>query len=94
VKLVGKGLLVAFARRHADAGTSISAWTAEVEAATWHGPQDIKQRYPSASILANRKFVFNLRGNSYRLLVQVTFPTQVVLVLRIGTHAEYDKWKL
>jgi mRNA-degrading endonuclease HigB of HigAB toxin-antitoxin module len=34
-----------------------------------------------------------LKGNRYRLDVKVSYPNQVVLIMRIGTHAEYDNWK-
>jgi mRNA interferase HigB len=35
--------------------------------------------------------IFNIKGNSYRLVVKVAYNSQTVLVKWIGTHAEYDK---
>ena len=77
---------------HTDTREWITAWVAEVEAATWKTPQDIKNRYSSASFLPNRIVIFNVKGNSYRLAVQVAFNVGVVMVKKIGTHAEYDRW--
>ncbi len=91
--VVGKKILAEFARKHAAVRSAIGAWTAEVEAAAWKGSQDVKARFPSASFVGEGRVVFNLKGNHYRLDVQIDYATQVVLVKRIGTHAEYDTWK-
>ena len=71
-----------------------AAWVAEVEAADWKGPQDIKDRYATASFLGGNQVVFNLGGNKYRLLVVVTYANGIVAVRRVGTHEEYDRWDL
>lgn len=89
--LVGKRLLTEFATTHASARAAIAAWTAEVEAAHWRSPVDVKHRYQSASFVGN-SIVFHLKGNHFRLEVLVNYPAQVVLVRRVGTHAEYDSW--
>jgi mRNA interferase HigB len=90
--LVGKRLLAEFARTHASSRAAIAAWTAEVEAASWRSPIDVKTRFPSASFVGNSRVVFNLKGNHFRLDTQVNYSAQIVLVRRIGTHAEYDVW--
>ena len=92
MKLLGKTHLDDFARLHADVRSQIDAWIAEVEEAAWQGPMDIKARFSSASFLADNRVVFNLKGNRYRLDMKVNYKNQIVLVKRIGTHAEYDKW--
>ena len=93
MKVVGKETLDDFKRRHADARSHVDAWTCEVEEAEWKSPHDIKAKYATASFLADNRIVFNLKGNSYRLDVKVSYVNQVVLIKRIGTHAEYDNWK-
>ena len=91
--VVGKIILAEFARKHAAIRGAISAWTAEAEAASWKGSQDVKARFPSASLIGEGRVVFNLKGNHYRLDVQIDYITKVVLVKRIGTHTESDTWK-
>src|SRR5262245_26182802 len=91
VKVVGKRLLVEFCDAHADAVAGISAWLREVEAASWRTTHDIRARYPSASFV-QRHVIFNVRGNRYRLDVIVSYSTQVVSIIRVGTHAEYNRW--
>ena len=90
--LIGKRLLVEFARKHAAARDSVAAWTLEVESATWRSGVDIKARFSSASFVGNDRVILNLKGNHFRLDAQVNYSAQVVLVRRIGTHAEYDSW--
>ena len=47
-------------------------------------------QYRNASILKNRRVVFNIKGNDYRLITAVAYRYQAVYVKFIGTHADYD----
>lgn len=80
-----------FKRDHADARASLDVWRSEVEAAQWNTPQDIKNRYRSADFLAKDRVIFNIKGNSYRLIVVVKYSMGMVVVEWVGTHSEYDK---
>ncbi len=91
--LIGRNLINAFVKKHADAGPWLVAWVAEVGVATWRRPQDVKDRYTAASIIDKETIVFNVKGNSYRLETKIYFQNGIVRVARLGTHAEYDKWK-
>ena len=92
MRVVGRGKLEKFITAHSDAASAVDAWLREAQNATWHTPADIKARYASASFLANNRVIFNLRGNSYRLDTQIAYLTQIVVMKRIGTHAQYDRW--
>lgn len=92
MNILGRIILSTFKAAHADASSQIDAWEAEVEAASWGKPADIKARYSSASFLPENHVVFNIKGNKYRLLVQITYKSRIVLVKRAGTHQEYMKW--
>ncbi|EFT3194198.1 type II toxin-antitoxin system HigB family toxin, partial [Escherichia coli] len=50
--------------------------------------------FNSADFLPNNRVIFNIKGNNYRLVVQVVYQAGMVIVERVGTHAEYDKWRL
>ncbi len=93
MRLVGLRRLEEFLARHADMRTQVAAWVCEVEEAEWRTPSDIKRRFPSASFLTGSRVVFNLKGNKYRLDTEVNFEYQLVVIVRIGTHADYSKWK-
>ena len=53
-------------------------------------PAKVKARYPSASIVAGNRVVFNIKGNDYRLVVKINYEYRMVYVRFVGTHAEYD----
>jgi len=89
--LVGRDLLAKFGKRHERARKAIAAWVAEVELATWKTSHDVKNRYPAADPLGANRFVFDLKGNDYRLVVVIQYVAGVVVVRFIGTHAEYDR---
>lgn len=89
--LIGREKLTVFIRNHANIRGWIENWISDVEGADWKNTLDIKKRYSSASFLKENHVVFNVKGNSYRLLIQVAFRTGKVLVKWIGSHAEYSK---
>lgn len=76
---------------HADCEQQLKAWFQEAEKAKWNNPNEIKSDYPSASILADNRVVFNIKGNSYRLIVKINYDYQMVWIRFVGTHAQYDK---
>lgn len=94
MQLVGLLKLDTFKRTHADSRGPLDVWQSEVESAKWSGPQEIKDRYPSASFLADNRVIFNIKGNTYRLVVKARYQNGIVLIEWIGTHAECDKQDL
>ena len=89
--IVGRNKLDEFCRAHSDSRDWIRNWIADTSSATWQTPQDVKLRYASASFPATNRVIFNVKGNRYRMEVQVAYHTGVVVVEWIGTHAEYTK---
>ena len=88
--MIAVSTLRAFWQRHPDAEQPLNAWYEEATSATWTQPADIKARYRSASVLKNRRVVFNIKGNDYRLIVAIAYRLQIVYVKFVGTHQEYD----
>ena len=93
MKVLGRDKLLKFSKKHANAKPALDAWYAEVsrEDCNWQTPQDIKDRYVSASFLADNRVIFNIKGNDYRLVVKVRYQNGLVVIEWVGTHAEYDK---
>lgn len=73
-----------------DAEQPLKACFEEATQANWQTPSDIKEQYRNASILKNRRVVFNIKGNDYRLVVAVSYKLQLVFVKFVGTHKAYD----
>ena len=88
--LVAVKILRVFWERFPDSEQHLKAWADEVRKASWKQPGDIKQMYRSASILKNRRVVFNVKGNDYRLVVSIAYRFQAVYIKFIGTHEQYD----
>lgn len=78
-------------QRYADAEGPLKAWMADAERASWKTTHAIKADYASASILSTDRVVFNIKGNTYRLIVSISYVFGAVYVKWFGTHAEYDK---
>jgi mRNA interferase HigB len=91
MQLLGLIKLDNYRREHADVRGALDAWQLEVERSHWSGPQDVKNRYPSASILSDNKVIFNIKGNKYRVVVKAKYEKGIVLIEWVGTHAEYSK---
>ena len=70
---------------------SLLAWYEEAEAAQWNNPNELKQHYRSASILTDKRVIFNIHGNSYRLIVDIEYRLKIVFIVWFGTHKQYDK---
>jgi mRNA interferase HigB len=73
-----------------DAEQALRAWYAEAKEAEWNGPNDIKAKYLSASIVGNNRVVFNIKGNKYRLIVAIKYDFKLAYIRFVGTHKEYD----
>ena len=91
MRVVAKKILREYWEIHPDSEQQLKSWYQEAIYAKWKDPNQVKRVYPSASILKNNRVVFNIRGNTYRLIVKINYDYQMVWVRFIGTHAEYDK---
>lgn len=88
--IVAVKFLRTFWEKHPDAEQPLKAWVGEARKAVWMQPSAIKEQFGSVSILKNRRAIFNIKGNDYRLVVSVAYQYQAVYIKFIGTHKEYD----
>ncbi|AUT91533.1 MULTISPECIES: type II toxin-antitoxin system HigB family toxin [Proteus] len=94
MRIIGKEKIIAFYTKHNQAKAPLESWHDEAVRSKWKTSHDIKTKYSSASFLAKNRVIFNIKGNDFRLLVQVIYSNDMVIIEKIGTHAEYDKWGL
>jgi mRNA interferase HigB len=90
-RIFSKSTLREYWETHPDSEQYLKTWYDTAMSSDWKNPNDIKQTYSSVSILKNSRIVFNIRGNSYRLVTKFNFEKQWIFVRFIGTHAEYNK---
>ena len=91
MRIIAIKTLKSYWEQYPNAKQSILAWHDEVEKANWSTPNELKAQYCNASIITNKRVVFNIHGNSYRLVVDIEFNLKIVFIVWLGTHAEYDK---
>ena len=91
VRIIALRTLREFWTSHADAETALRACYADARQSEWKSPSVVRATYAKASILANNRIVFNIRGNTYRLIVVVNYSFGIVYIRFIGTHADYDR---
>ncbi len=91
LRVIAKKVLREFWEKHNDCEQQLKAWFQEASKAEWKNPNEIKTEFPSASIIGNDRIVFNIKGNSYRLIIKINFDYQMIWIRFIGTHPEYDK---
>lgn len=92
MKVIGMDKIDEFIQKHSGSERWLRAWLAEARNGKWQSPNDIKARYKSASILDENRVIFNVSGNNFRMEIQVSYKNKVLVIKRIGTHAEYDRW--
>lgn len=90
-RIVAKKTLREFWEKHSDCEQYLKTGYETIKNAYWKSPNEIKNTYPSASVLQDNRVVFNINGNSYRLVVKFNYERQWAFIRFIGTHAEYDK---
>jgi mRNA interferase HigB len=91
LRVIAKKVLREYWVKHPDSEQQLKSWYQEAEDAEWKSPRDIKRDYPSASILAGNRVVFNIKGNHYRLIVKINYDYGMMWIRFIGTHSAYDK---
>ena len=90
-RIIAKRTLREFWKNHTDSEQYLKTWYETAKNSKWSSPNDIKRTYINASILKDSRVVFNIKGNSYRLIVKFNYVRQWAFIRFIGTHAEYDK---
>ena len=88
---ISRKALRGFWERHPDARQALLAWYADARFANWRNPADIKRVYRNASIVANNRVVFNIKGNRYCLVVAINYEHGVVYIRFVGTYGDYDR---
>ena len=83
--------LKSYTEEHPDFLIPLSEWKRVVKNATWTCFADIKKDFNSVDSVGNQHYVFNIKGNTYRLVVVIKFTIHFVYIRFIGTHSEYDK---
>jgi len=93
MRIVSHRRLVEFysSEGHGDSQAALERWYDMAEKAEWKNLSDIKVDFPATDYVGNQHYVFNIKGNKYRLIVVIKFTIGHIFIRFVGTHSEYDK---
>lgn len=77
--------------KYKQAQEALKSFIYEVRYANWESAKELKSKYGNASIISSKRVVFNIKGNDYRLIVDIEYHLKIVFIVWFGTHTEYDK---
>ena len=89
--VISKKAISEFVIKNPTAQVALERWYAIVEKADWKGFNDVRKDFNSVDAVGDGLFIFNIKGNDYRLFVHIDYLRKIVRVKFIGTHSEYDK---
>jgi mRNA interferase HigB len=90
-RIFAKSTLRLFWKKYPDSEQYLKTWYDTAMSSEWRTPADVKKSYASASILKESRIVFNIKGNTYRLVAKFNYEKQWIFIRFIGTHSEYDR---
>jgi mRNA interferase HigB len=91
MNIITKRTILYYINQYPLASNSLKSWYDEFSNADYRNFNELKDVYGNASIIANNRVVFNIKGNSFRLIVSFNFKKQTLYVIWFGTHAAYDE---
>ena len=83
--------LIDFYLKHPDSKIMMENWYYKTKESEWNNFAEMKNTFKSVDSVGNRRYVFNIKGNMYRIIAIVLFVPKYVYIRFVGTHAEYDK---
>lgn len=93
MRIFSKSTLVAYYIKNPQAKYALEDWYDKTKEAKWKNFDDIRRTFATVSQVGKQHYVFNIKGNDFRLVVVIQFTPQRVFIRFVGTHSEYDKIK-
>ena len=91
MRIFTRNVLQKFWERHPDAERPLRRWYDRTRLESWAAPSDVVSRWSRVSMVGGARAVFRIKGNDYRLVVDIYYQYGEVYIRFIGTHAEYDR---
>ncbi len=90
MRVISKKAIVTCYKKHAEGKDALEEWFKKTEDADWTTFEDIKHTFNSVDSVGNDRYVFNIKGNKFRLVALILFKWKVLYIRFVGTHSEYD----
>ena len=89
--IISKSILNQFCEGHPESKEAILNWYLKVKKGNWSTFHELKTTFNSIDAVGKNRYVFNIKGNKYRLIALILFETRTLFILFIGTHEQYNK---
>lgn len=89
--IISFGTIRAYGSQYPGAKKALYNWFNLAMRMQWSDFHDVKKTFNSVDAVGNDRYVFNIKGNKYRLVALIIFPVRTMYILFLGTHSEYDK---
>jgi mRNA interferase HigB len=89
--VISNAILAKFTLKHPLSAEALNKWYEVVKECDWKNFFDVKKVFNSVDAVGNDRYVFNIKGNDYRLVTMIFFDKRTIYIRFVGTHAEYDK---
>ena len=91
MRIMTKATIRDYIKDNPNSETALIEWMEKTEKAEWKNFADIKNTFNSVDYVGKQHYVFDIKGNDYRLIVVIQFTPGNVFIRFIGTHVEYDR---
>ncbi|MCX6272654.1 MAG: type II toxin-antitoxin system HigB family toxin [Bacteroidetes bacterium] len=88
--IIARKTLLGYCTKYPMAASSLQEWYYELIQSDFKNFNELKMKYADASLVADDRVVFNIKGNNYRLVVRIVFQFKVIQIKWFGSHEEYD----
>ena len=93
MRIITHKAITQYSDLHPDAKLALDEWYIKTEQSQWNCFADIKQTFNNVDNVGEKRYVFNIKGNAYRVVALILFGPKIVYIRFIGTHSEYEKIK-
>ena len=90
MRVIAVKTLKLYVTKKKESAQSLFAWYEEACKAGWSNHNELKAQIRNASVIGDKRVVFNIHGNKYRLIVDIEYRLQIIFIVWIGTHKESD----
>lgn len=80
-----------FIDKHPDSSDALNNWYTVLSKADFPNFNELRMMFNSVDAVGNDLYIFNIKGNHYRLVARIHFNVRTIYIKFIGTHNQYDK---
>jgi mRNA interferase HigB len=88
--VIPKSTLKSAIKSYPEAELALNTWYDLTKQSDWKSFNEMKKTFNSLDAVENDRYVFNIKGNHFRLISLILFKIRTVYILFVGTHKEYD----